>query len=227
MVQGGRPPGSASRARPQRPSDRVRRPEILATAVELVREQGLWAVRVADVAERAGISPSSVIYHFGTKDQLFEQAIADVDTAFHAGLRRELRHLRTGPERLACLIARSSASDWVLWMDLWVYARRHPEILAAVQALHTRWCETIAEVIRYGQVRGEFASADADGAAIRLAALTDGFAVHMVLEHPGHDREQYVVMLLQAAALELGCDPAALRRAAGRIRGADPAGSAG
>ena len=62
----------------------IRRPQILAATIELLREQGLWTVRVSDVARRAGTSPSSVIYYFGTKDQLFEQAIADADAEFYA-----------------------------------------------------------------------------------------------------------------------------------------------
>ena len=53
----------------------MRRPEILATTVELVREHGLSNVRVIDVAGRAGTSPASVISHFASKDQLFGQAV--------------------------------------------------------------------------------------------------------------------------------------------------------
>src|SRR3984885_10589263 len=80
---------------------RIRRPEILATTVELVREQGLSNVRVIDVAERAGTSPSSVIYYFASKDQLFGQAVADAAAAFYAELRPELDRLESGIDRMA------------------------------------------------------------------------------------------------------------------------------
>lgn len=213
------------RTRPRRPKGRVRRPQILATAVELLREQGLWSVRVSDVAKRAGTSPASVIYYFGTKDQLFEAAITDADAAFYARLWPELEELETAVERVACVIVRSSASDWVLWMDLWVYARRHPEMLAVETAFHQRWRSTIAEVVRYGQARGEFGRADSEDVATRLAALTDGLAVHMVLEEPGRTAEHYVQMSLAAAAAELGCDLRALRRAAARVPAEPPSGA--
>ena len=39
--------------RPRRRLDRIRRPQILATAVELLREKGIWSVRIADIAQRA------------------------------------------------------------------------------------------------------------------------------------------------------------------------------
>src|ERR1700722_5765171 len=106
--------------RPRRRLDDVRSPQILATTVQLIGERGLWDVRLADVAKRAGISATSVVYYFGSKDQLFAQAIADADDAFYAPLLDELGRLDRATDRIACLLHRSSTSDWPLWMDLWV-----------------------------------------------------------------------------------------------------------
>src|SRR5205807_711911 len=200
--------------RPRRRRDDVRRPQILATTVELIGERGLWDVRLADVAARAGISATSVVYYFGSKDQLFSQAIAAADDAFYEPLARELADVPTGAERIACLFVRSSTSDWPLWMDLWVYSRRHPETAAAQRRFHERWRRTIADVIRHGCATGEWSVADPDAVALRLSALTDGLAVHMVLGDAEHTPERYVAMSLAAASLELGCDTEKLERAA-------------
>jgi AcrR family transcriptional regulator len=197
---------------PRRPLGPVRRPQILAATVELLREQGLFNVRVSDVARRARVSPASVIYYFGTKNQLFEEAITDADTQFYARLWPELDELATGIGRLACLIKRSSAADWVLWMDLWAYARRHSEMLEAELEFHDRWCTTIADVIRYGRARSEFTADDPDATAMRLATLTDGLAIRMVLDECTRTLGDYLSMTIDAAALELGCDAGELRR---------------
>jgi AcrR family transcriptional regulator len=191
----------------------VRRPQILATTVALIGERGLWDVRLADVAKRAGISATSVVYYFGSKDQLFAQAIAEADDAFYEPLLAELAELPTGAERIACLFLRSSTSDWPLWMDLWVYSRHHPETALSQRHFHERWRQTIADVIGHGCERGEWSVADPDAVALRLSALTDGLAVHMVLGDAAHTPQAYVAMSLAAAALELGCDPAELERA--------------
>lgn len=201
----------------ERGSARLRRPEILATTIELVREQGLSNVRVVDVAARAGTSPASVIYHFASKDQLFQLAVADADAAFYAMLRPELARLESGIDRLAWLIVRSSMSEWPLWIDTWMLARQSAEMRATEQGFEEEWCEIIADTIRHGQARGEFGPADADDVAARLAALTEGLAVHMVLEHPGRTRMHYVSMSLKAAAIELGCDESALQEAAAGV----------
>jgi AcrR family transcriptional regulator len=202
--------------RPRRRLDDVRRPQILATRVELIGERGLWNVRLADVAKRAGISATSVVYYFGSKDQLFALAIADADDAFYEPLLAELEALSTGAERIAWLFVASSTSDWPLWMDLWVYSRRHPETAAAQRHFHERWRTTIADVVRHGCATGEWAVAAPEEVALRLSALTDGLAVHMVLGDADHTHQRYVEMSLVAASLELGCDLAQLRRAAAR-----------
>ena len=99
-------------------------------------------------------------------------------------------------------------------MDLWVYSRRHPETAAAQRRFHERWRAMIAAVIGYGVQTGEFVVADPDEVALRLSALTDGLAVHMVLGDADHTPDRYVAMSLVAASLELGCDVAELQRAA-------------
>ena len=195
----------------------MRRPQILAETVALIGERGLWDVRLADVAKRAGISATSVVYYFGSKDQLFAQAIAEADDAFYEPLLSELEALDSAAERIACLFVRSSTSDWPLWMDLWVYSRHHPETATSQRRFHERWRRTIADVVAHGCARGEWSVADPDAVALRLSALTDGLAVHMVLGDAEHTPEAYVAMSLAAAALELGCAAGELERAATRL----------
>jgi AcrR family transcriptional regulator len=207
------------------PYGRVGRPEILATTVELVREQGLSNVRLADVAQAAGTSPAGVIYHFASKDKLFGQAVADADAAFYASVRPELARLESGIDRLAWLVVRASLSEWPLWIDTWLLARRSDDMRAAERRFENSWCEILAETIRHGQAQGDFSAVEAEEVAVRLAALTEGLAVHMVLQHPGRTRAHYVSMSLRTAALELGCDEAALQDAAARVPLPDPAQS--
>ena len=196
---------------------RVRGPEILGATIDLVREQGLSNLRVADVAARAGTSPTSVIYYFASKDLLFEQAVADADARFYDALEPELLSLESGIDRLALLIVRSSDSDWRLWMDTRLFARRSPEMQRAERGFETRWCQTIADTIRHGLKRGEWNATDPDGVAVRLAALSEGLAEHMILEHPGRTHGHYLLMMIRAACNELGCDESTLWQATERV----------
>jgi AcrR family transcriptional regulator len=207
---------------PRRRLDDVRKPKILGAAVELLTEKGLSDARLADVAERAGTSATSVIYYFGTKADLFEEAIAGADDSFYAELLANLARLETGVDRLAWLIVSSSATDWLLWMDLWVYARRHPELHEAHRRFDRRFRATIADVIRHGQERGEFAPVDAGAASLRIGALMRGLAVHVALGEHDVSRAQMVGHCLQAAAHELACALPELQAAAERQAAAVP-----
>jgi AcrR family transcriptional regulator len=202
---------------PKRRLDDVRRPQILAAAVELLTEKGMSTVRVADVAERAGTSATSVIYYFGTKADLFEQAIARADDAYYAELLSQVEKLDAGIDRLAQLVVSSSTMDWLLWMDLWVYTRRHPELMEAHQRFDRRFREVIADAIRHGQARGEFAPADAGEVSVRLGSLMRGLAVHVALGEYDVTAAQMIDHCLHTAAQELGCDLAALHAAADRV----------
>jgi hypothetical protein len=104
-----------------------------------------------------------------------------------------------------------------LWIDTWLLARQSPEVRTAEWGFESSWCDAIAETIRHGQARGEFGPVDANEVAVRLAAVSEGLAVHMVLEHPGRTREHYVSMSLKAAAIELGCRESHLQEAAARV----------
>ena len=192
--------------RPRRRLDAVRRPQILATATDLVREKGLWSVRISDVAKRAKLSPASVVYYFGTKDELFADAISRADDMFYESVLEDLAQLSSAAERLAWLVVRSSTSDWMLWIDLWVYARHHPDAAVAQRRFHRRWRQTIEDIVRQGMEAGEWTVDDPADVSQRLSALTDGLAVHMVLGDPDYTPERYVRMSLTAAALELGCE---------------------
>src|SRR6201995_1428057 len=108
------------RRRPRRRLDDVRRPQILDTTVELIRERGLWEVRLSDVAARAGISATSVVYYFGSKDQLFAEAIHVADEGFYAPLAGAFERDRLAAARIVLLLRHSAASDWPLWIDLGV-----------------------------------------------------------------------------------------------------------
>jgi AcrR family transcriptional regulator len=201
---------------PRRRLEEVRKPQILAAAVQLLVEEGLSSVRVADVAQRAETSSTSVIYYFGSKAELFEQAIAGADDAFYEDLHADIEGLETGMDRLAWLIVRSSTTDWLLWMDLWVYARRHPEMMQAHRRFDGRFRGMLADTIRHGQTRGEFTDADADVVSVRVGSLMRGLAVHVALG--GHEVDDHTMIehTLHNASRELGCDLAELRAAAER-----------
>jgi AcrR family transcriptional regulator len=194
--------------------DHVRRPELLAAAASVIRRRGLENARVADIAEQAGTSAPSVLYYFASKAELLKEALTSAEERFYEELARDLEALEDARERLL-LIVRSGCGegdyDAGLWMELWPRALLDPDLAATRAELDGRWRRAIADVVRYGQERGEFGPADPDELAVLLAALLDGLAVQIALRDAEVTPERVRRLALTLAERELGCE---LREAA-------------
>jgi AcrR family transcriptional regulator len=189
--------------------DHVRRPELLAAAAEVIRERGLEHVRVADVADRAGTSAPSVLYYFASKAELLKEALTSAEERFYEQLACELERIDGAPERMLTIINSACGEgdyDAALWMELWARALSDPDLAATRAELDGRWRRAIADVVRYGQERGEFGPADPDEIAVLLAALLDGLAVQIALGDMEVTPPRVRDLSVRLAGRELGCE---------------------
>ncbi|HJA61894.1 MAG TPA: TetR family transcriptional regulator, partial [Candidatus Brevibacterium intestinavium] len=131
-----------------RKSAEVRREEILAATVEEIEATGLRTLRVADVADRLGLSASLVIYHFATKEALVAAAFD------HAG-RSDLEHARelaagsgSARQRLRAVIGwympAGSTRSWKIWIDGWSAGLFDDDLKATFSALDQEWKTVLA-----------------------------------------------------------------------------------
>jgi AcrR family transcriptional regulator len=181
---------------------------MLSAAVEVIRERGLDNARVSDVAERAGTSAPSVLYWFETKADLLKEALTWAEEDYYDELERELDGIESARERLVRIVVGGAADgdyDASLWMELWPRALRDPELAATRAELDGRWRRAIADVVRYGQERGEFGNVEAEDFAILLSSLLDGLAVQIALKDEKVTPQRARELSLAFAEKELGC----------------------
>jgi AcrR family transcriptional regulator len=181
---------------------------MLSAAAEVIRERGLENARVIDVAERAGTSAPSVLYYFETKAELLKEALTSAEEGYYEELERELDGIDSARGRLARIVAGGAGEgdyDASLWMEVWARALRDPELAATRAELDGRWRKTIADVVRYGQERGEFGPAEPEEFAIMLASLLDGLSVQIALKDDHVTPERARELSLALAEKELGC----------------------
>ena len=189
--------------------DHVRRPELLAAAASVIRQRGLENARVADIADEAGTSAPSVLYYFATKAELLKEALTSAEERFYEDLALELDGIESARERMLKIVQYGAGEgdyDAALWMELWARALRDPELAATRAELDGRWRRSIAEVVRYGQERGEFGPADADEFAVLLGSLLDGLAVQIALRDMEVTPDRTRELAVKLAERELGCE---------------------
>lgn len=197
-----------------RPSiDHIRKPQILEAAARVITERGLDATRIADIAERAGTSPSAILYWFGSRDRLLTEAlIADEDRFAHR-LGERLASLEGAPARMRLLIeATVDEPDISLWVETWARALHDPDMAQERARLDTNWWELIASLIAAGQLEGEFdESLDVGDAALAIGALLDGLAVQVTLgsDSVPEGRMRSIALRMTGAILGAELEPAA------------------
>ncbi len=172
--------------------DHIRRPQILAAAAEVIAERGVAATRIADVAERSGVSPPAVLYWFDSKEKLLAEALIADDDLFYEQLEERLAPATCARERLALLIeaVADDAPNFALWMELWTLALRDEQLRAARERFDSRWRAEIEAIVRAGQEEGDFGDADPASAALAIAGLIDGLTVQVALGDPEVDRRR-------------------------------------
>ena len=192
--------------------DHLRKPQIVAAAAEVLYERGLFETRIGDIAERAGTSSPTILYYFESKDRLLEEAVDHTDRSFYGRLSAGQARQERPSDKLVHLIEETSLgpgglSDYTLWMEIWVRARRDSSVRRSYFRLDRRQRELIADIVREGQAAGEFnADADPDDFALALSGLMDGLGVQVTLGQPDVTPERMVERCLALASTELGCE---------------------
>jgi len=183
----------------------VSRERILDAAIERIARDGIDGVRIARIAMDAGVSTALVHYHFATREALLAEALehsferagdtrtADTDDP------ESLQRLRDMVEQ--CLpLPGEQEKDWVLWVELWLRAVRHPELRPTAAKLYARmkaWFKTAIE-------EGEFGVSDAGAIADRTLALIDGLGLRALLGDPEMPLERARAEVWHALAGDLG-----------------------
>jgi AcrR family transcriptional regulator len=189
-----------------------RRTQMVIAALEIISERGYADTRIADVAERAGVSPALVIYYFKTKDQLLTEAIRHYEESWYAVGQRRLEELPTAAARIEQIVAMNLLSEadpapgssWQLWLDFWAQAARNAEVGSVRRKADERWRDQISSVVLAGQAAGEFREVDAAVFATCLSSLLDGLTIQIALEDPAVDPVGAYEMTMQFCAERLG-----------------------
>jgi AcrR family transcriptional regulator len=163
----------------------ARRGELLAAAAAYLEEHGLAGLSLRPLAASLGVSPRTLLYHFGSKERLVTEVVLTlqegleppeaVAAAAEAGSAAELRESllefwRNGTQPGAEPFMR-------LFLDVLAAALRDPDAWRGfVDAAVPRWHELVAAALaRHGYGRDE-----ALEAASELVALNYGLAIDLL-----------------------------------------------
>ena len=183
-----------------------RRSRVLHAALAVAAEADPGQIKVADIADRAGMSPGHVMYYFERRDRILAETLLFAE---HELVQRRDRLVaasahdaRRAVAGLVRLYLPRGAGDprWRLWAQLLAAPPTDPAMRAAYSTVIDSWSEALAKVVAQGKQAGDFATDDPERSAYRACRLMDGLALEVLLAAPGRTRAWAVGETLAALA---------------------------
>ena len=169
-----------------------KRPLILQAATEVFAEQGFAAVRVADIANRAGIGKGTVYEYFSSKEELLFAVFEWMNHGIADRIRKLLDKGGTTHERLQRMldlgaeVTREQVDMQAVVLDFWSASRgtkSEERYNLACLTTFRAYRKLVADVIRDGQTAGELKpEIDAEAVAIMIVAAMDGLGVQIFFD---------------------------------------------
>jgi len=138
----------------------IRKEEIVTAALTLVANQGVRSMTIERIANMVGIVPSAIYRHFKSKAEIIEAVLNMIVDRMKENVAEvvkendnSLKAIRSLLMRQIKLVTEFIAIPQILFSEE-VYSE-NPELKAKLHALITSFLNTLAEVIKRGQTRGE------------------------------------------------------------------------
>ena len=164
------------------PKGQAVRAKLLAAAAELIPELGWGSVSTRAVADRAGVAPGLVHYHFDSMPDLLAQAsvgaLAEMvqgaaDELARAGLTEGIRALFVSIDAIA-----DDEPANLLFSEAYLAGSRAPQLRNALGEQLATFRMQLAAWLR------EHGESEAYAKAVVIAALVDGLLLHRTLGQP-------------------------------------------
>jgi len=184
----------------------------MVAARQVLLERGAVGLRVKDVADRAGLAPSSVLYYYPDVGDLLLDVARGAMERYAEQRAAAVREVEGAVPRLRLAIAlgvpdgpEDEGSRLLYEIDALTGASPAFKVLSA--AFFDRQAHLYESLIEAGASSGELEPTAAPTTIARgLVAMEDGLGLQVVLGHGGIDREAAERILLEYAGGMVGTD---------------------
>jgi AcrR family transcriptional regulator len=196
----------------RRKDQAARRAQLAEAGRRVLLERGAVGLRVKDIAERAGIAPSSVLYYYPRIDELMMDVSRDAIERYAERRAQQVRRLSDPTEQLRLAIhlgvpTGPDDEDSRLLYELDAFTGTSKAFAVMSSSFFDRQALLYEHVLSSGEAQGAFAlAAPAQTIARALVGLEDGLGLQVVIGHPGLDSAEAERILLDYASTATGTD---------------------
>ncbi len=174
--------------------ERLRRAALEQAAYQAIFDYGFASVTLADIALRAGVSRGTLVYHFGSKEQLLAAVMRRFVRTVSAATRRALRLAPTPEAKLRAYVDNqfygvlNTRRFYTVSLDLLSAAARNEALMAVQRQFVAANLSLDTELSALGTSGG--GPAQIEARAWQLRALVDGLSMRF-LSDDQPDLEHY------------------------------------
>ena len=190
----------------------ARREQLTAAAQRAIAEYGAAAVRVEDVALKAGVSPNTVRYYFKDVEELLREAHRKAIERFYTERLKQAYAIEDPVKRLAatieCGIASGPDDDETRLLCEGSRLAGESDLFSVLMAtLHKQQELLYVNILELGAAVGAFQLKDTpQRIAQTLVALEDMVGIRMVQRDPEYDHAEGWRLVVAYARLATGVD---------------------
>ncbi|OLE35958.1 MAG: hypothetical protein AUG48_09130 [Actinobacteria bacterium 13_1_20CM_3_68_9] len=196
----------------RRKDQAARRQQLAAAARQVLLERGAVGVRVKDIAQQAGLAPSSVLYYYPRLDDLLLEVSRSAMERYAERRAKAVRALDSPVDQLRLAIRLGvptgpddEESRLLYELDAFTGSSRTFGILTS--SYFDRQTMLYESLLEVGAQRGDFDLREpAKQIARGLVALEDGLGLQVVIGHPGVDNGEAERILIRYASMATGVD---------------------
>jgi len=193
------------------------RDRVLAAAVDAIADRGPHRVTVRDIASRAGISPSHVLYYFGKRENILMETLRWSEGELSIRRTEELAAAESATQKLLRFVQLYLPVDtrdvrWNLWNQVIAAPPRTPATDQLIADLEQIWVDDLQSILNGGVAAGEFRSVGVPELALRARLLMDGVASEVVMGLPGRTPQWGIDYIGAWLADELGFERPVIHR---------------
>ncbi|MDP9812571.1 TetR/AcrR family transcriptional repressor of bet genes [Rhizobium tibeticum] len=182
----------------------VRKKELRRAAFEVLQREGMAGATLEKVAAHAGASKGIVLHYFANKQELFEHAMREANTALRDAVVARLNRAVTPRERLEAIIEGNFEERFFqpsichAWLSLCAEVPREPQLARIQKVIHARMRSNLMSALIALLPKNE-----CEHVALAITALIDGLWLRLGLQSNGFTREDALQQMRDYLACRL------------------------
>lgn len=175
-----------------------RKQQLIDATLDCIDRLGISQTTLARIADRAGLSQGNLLFHFQSKESLFEQTLRFLSDEYKSNWQQAFGAAGDDPvQQLRALIRASFAPSICsrkkisVWFAFWGESRSRPQYMRVCGANDKAFSDSLLAVCRSLETRFE-ARLGAETAALGIEGMIDGLWQNFLLGPPGFKRDRAV-----------------------------------